>query len=134
MPSRSTSTCPASTAGTCSIASSTTLSTRHIPVHVISVTDDPHRGMRLGAKTFWAKPSERDTLDEAFAAISEFNDRKLRTLLIVEDDDVQRGTLVELIGDQRRRNHRRRHRQRSARRNWPPSRSTASCSTSGCTT
>ena len=34
-------------------------STRHIPVHVISVTDDPHRGMRLGAKTFWAKPSDR---------------------------------------------------------------------------
>jgi CheY-like chemotaxis protein len=34
-------------------------STRHIPVHVISVTDDPHRGMRLGAKTFWAKPSEK---------------------------------------------------------------------------
>ena len=34
-------------------------STRHIPVHVISVTDDPHRGMRLGAKTFWAKPSEQ---------------------------------------------------------------------------
>jgi len=74
-------------------------STRHIPVHVISVTDDPHRGMRLGAKTFWAKPSERATLDQAFDAIKEFNDRKLRTLLIVEDDDVQRSTLVELIGD-----------------------------------
>jgi CheY-like chemotaxis protein len=75
-------------------------STRHIPVHVISVTDDPHRGMRLGAKTFWAKPSEREKLSEAFDAIKEFTDRKLRTLLIVEDDDVQRDTLVELIGDQ----------------------------------
>ena len=74
-------------------------STRHIPVHVISVTDDPHRGMRLGAKTFWAKPSERESLSEAFDAIREFNDRKMRTLLIVEDDDVQRNTLVELIGD-----------------------------------
>ena len=74
-------------------------STRHIPVHVISVTDDPHRGMRLGAKTFWAKPSEKESLDEAFDAIKEFTDRKLRTLLIVEDDDVQRNTLVELIGD-----------------------------------
>ena len=74
-------------------------STRHIPVHVISVTDDPHRGMRLGAKTFWAKPSEKESLDEAFDAIREFSDRKLRTLLIVEDDDVQRNTLVELIGD-----------------------------------
>ena len=74
-------------------------STRHIPVHVISVTDDPHRGMRLGAKTFWAKPSEQESLNEAFDAIREFTDRKLRTLLIVEDDEVQRNTLVELIGD-----------------------------------
>ena len=74
-------------------------STRHIPVHVISVTDDPHRGMRLGAKTFWAKPSEKESLNEAFDAIREFSDRKLRTLLIIEDDDVQRNTLVELIGD-----------------------------------
>jgi len=74
-------------------------STRHIPVHVISVTDDPHRGMRLGAKTFWAKPSDTGALNEAFDAIREFDNRKLRTLLIVEDDEVQRNTLVELIGD-----------------------------------
>jgi len=74
-------------------------STRHIPVHVISVTDDPHRGMRLGAKTFWAKPSERESLDHAFDAIRSFTDRKMRTLLIVEDDAVQRATLVELIAD-----------------------------------
>jgi len=74
-------------------------STRHIPVHVISVTDDPHRGMRLGAKTFVAKPSDPDSLGEAFGAIRDFSDRKMKTLLIVEDDAVQRDTLVELIGD-----------------------------------
>jgi len=74
-------------------------STRHIPVHVISVTDDPHRGMRLGAKTFVAKPSDPDSLGEAFSAIRDFTDRKMKTLLIVEDDAVQRDTLVELIGD-----------------------------------
>ncbi|MGE3489240.1 MAG: HAMP domain-containing protein [Vicinamibacterales bacterium] len=74
-------------------------STRHIPVHVISVTDDPHRGMRLGAKTFVAKPSDPASLGEAFEVIRDFSDRKLRTLLIVEDDAVQRNTLVELIGD-----------------------------------
>jgi HAMP domain-containing protein/CheY-like chemotaxis protein/putative methionine-R-sulfoxide reductase with GAF domain len=74
-------------------------STRHIPVHVISVTDDPHRGMRLGAKTFVAKPSDPESLGHAFEAIRDFSDRKMKTLLIVEDDDVQRDTLVELIGD-----------------------------------
>jgi HAMP domain-containing protein/CheY-like chemotaxis protein/signal transduction histidine kinase len=74
-------------------------STRHIPVHVISVSDDAHRGMRLGARTYLAKPSDPESLNEAFANIREFTDRKLKTLLIVEDDEVQRETLVELIGD-----------------------------------
>jgi CheY-like chemotaxis protein/signal transduction histidine kinase len=73
--------------------------TRHIPVHVISVTDDPHRGMRLGAKTFVVKSAEREELDQAFDTIKAFNDRKMRNLLIVEDDETQRNTLVELIGD-----------------------------------
>jgi len=74
-------------------------STRHIPVHVISVSDDAHRGMRLGARTYVARTSDPDSLNEAFANIREFTDRKLKTLLIVEDDEVQRETLVELIGD-----------------------------------
>ena len=74
-------------------------STRHIPVHVISVSEDSHRGMRLGARTYLAKPSDPDSLNEAFANIREFTDRKLKTLLIVEDDEVQRDALVELIGD-----------------------------------
>jgi CheY-like chemotaxis protein len=73
--------------------------TRHIPVHVISVTEDPHRGMRLGAKTFVVKTADRAELDAAFDGIKAFDERKLRSLLIVEDDDVQRHTLVELIGD-----------------------------------
>jgi CheY-like chemotaxis protein len=55
--------------------------------------------MRLGAKTFVAKPTDSEALDRAFDTIREFNDRKMRTLLIVEDDEVQRNTLVELIGD-----------------------------------
>ena len=41
--------------------------TRHIPVHIISMTDEAHRGMRLGAMAFLSKPVEREALDEAFA-------------------------------------------------------------------
>jgi CheY-like chemotaxis protein len=63
------------------------------------VSDDQHRGMRLGAKTFVVKSAERAGLDAAFDAIKAFDERKLRSLLIVEDDEVQRNTLVELIGD-----------------------------------
>ena len=109
-------------------------STRHIPVHVISVTDDPHRGMRLGAKTFWAKPSDREALNEAFDAIREFSDRKLRTLLIVEDDEVQRNTLVELIGDRDVEITAVGTGEEALDQMDRQAASTASCSTSACTT
>jgi len=73
--------------------------TRHIPVHIISMADEAHRGMRLGAMAYLSKPVEREALDEAFATIRGFVDRQVRNLLVVEDDDVERQAIVELIGN-----------------------------------
>jgi HAMP domain-containing protein/CheY-like chemotaxis protein len=73
--------------------------TRHIPVHIISMSDDAHRGMRQGAMAFLSKPVEREKLDEAFASIRTFVDRKVRNLLVIEDDAAQRQAIVELIGN-----------------------------------
>ncbi|HXG86908.1 MAG TPA: HAMP domain-containing protein [Vicinamibacterales bacterium] len=73
--------------------------TRHIPVHIISSSEESHRGMRLGAMAYLEKPVEREALDDAFAQIRGFVDRKVRNLLIVEDDDVERQAIVELIGN-----------------------------------
>jgi CheY-like chemotaxis protein len=73
--------------------------TRHIPVHIISLLEEAHRGMRLGAMAHLAKPVERDALEHAFTSIAGFIDRKVRNLLIVEDNDVERQSIVELIGD-----------------------------------
>jgi CheY-like chemotaxis protein len=73
--------------------------TRHIPVHIISMFEEAQRGMRLGALAHLVKPVDREGLDEAFASIAGFLDRKVRTLLIVEDNDVERQSMVELIGN-----------------------------------
>ncbi len=73
--------------------------TRHIPVHIISLLEEAHRGMRLGAMAHLAKPVEREALEEAFTSIAGFIDRKVRNLLIVEDNDVERQSIVELIGN-----------------------------------
>jgi hypothetical protein len=73
--------------------------TRHIPVHIISMLDEAHRGMRLGAMAHLAKPVEREDLDRAFSSIAGFIDRKVRNLLVVEDNDVERQSIVELIGN-----------------------------------
>jgi HAMP domain-containing protein/CheY-like chemotaxis protein/signal transduction histidine kinase len=72
--------------------------TRHIPVHIIS-TQEAQRGMRLGAMAYLPKPVEREALASAFSAIHTFIERKVKSLLIVEDNDVERQSVVELIGN-----------------------------------
>jgi CheY-like chemotaxis protein len=73
--------------------------TRHIPVHIISLMEEAQRGMRLGAMAHLAKPVEREALEAAFSSLTGFIDRKVRSLLIVEDNDVERQSIVELIGN-----------------------------------
>ncbi len=73
--------------------------TRHIPVHIISMLEEPQRGMRLGAMAYLSKPVEREALAGAFGSIHGFIDRKVKNLLIVEDNDVERESIVALIGN-----------------------------------
>ncbi|HEX6289583.1 MAG TPA: response regulator, partial [Herpetosiphonaceae bacterium] len=73
--------------------------TRHIPVHIISVMDGRHRGMHQGAIAYLQKPVTKDALDTALANIKRFVERGVKNLLVVEDDEVQRMSIVELIGE-----------------------------------
>ncbi len=71
--------------------------TRHIPVHVVSVIDR-ERGATVGAVSYMEKPVSREALQGAFSHIKSFIEREVRELLIVEDDEAQRTGLIELIG------------------------------------
>ncbi|HEX6089688.1 MAG TPA: response regulator [Gemmatimonadales bacterium] len=73
--------------------------TRHIPVHIISVDENWQRGLRLGALDFLTKPATKESLGEALRSLNEFVDRPVKRLLVVEDDETQRNSIVELIGD-----------------------------------
>jgi CheY-like chemotaxis protein len=72
--------------------------TRHIPVHVISVMDK-HQGNTQGAFGYLTKPVSKEGLEHVFTQLSRFLERKDRRLLLVEDDDVQRESLVKLLGE-----------------------------------
>ncbi|MBA3644849.1 MAG: HAMP domain-containing protein [Gemmatimonadaceae bacterium] len=71
--------------------------TRHIPVHIISGVDDKQHGLKAGAMAFLEKPADKEALDNAFGRISEFIDTSPRNLLVVEDNENQRQSIVELI-------------------------------------
>jgi HAMP domain-containing protein/CheY-like chemotaxis protein/signal transduction histidine kinase len=73
--------------------------TRHIPIQIISVADERQRGMHLGALTFLQKPATPDRLRDVFASARDFVERDVRNLLVIEDDDTQRQSIVELIGN-----------------------------------
>jgi CheY-like chemotaxis protein len=74
--------------------------TRHIPVHIVSgdgLAGKTH-ALRAGAVAFLQKPLEKEHLDETFRQISTFIDRGVKNLLVVEDDEGQRNSIVELVG------------------------------------
>ncbi|MFN3653540.1 MAG: HAMP domain-containing protein [Armatimonadota bacterium] len=73
--------------------------TRHIPVHIISGQDELRRGLKQGAIACLSKPVTPEALEAALANIRGFVDRKQKRLLVVEDDEAQRKSIVELIGN-----------------------------------
>jgi CheY-like chemotaxis protein/signal transduction histidine kinase len=73
--------------------------TRHIPVHIISLIEEAQVGLKMGARVHLKKPVTKEALNEAFANIKGFIERPARKLLVVEDNDVQRNTIVEMIGN-----------------------------------
>ncbi|MGC5699027.1 response regulator [Pseudomonas sp. NFXW11] len=73
--------------------------TRHIPVHVISVEDRVEAAMHMGAVGYAVKPTSREELKEVFARLEAKLTQKVKRVLLVEDDDLQRDSIARLIGD-----------------------------------
>ncbi|WP_263852251.1 response regulator [Pseudomonas protegens] len=72
--------------------------TRHIPVHVISVEDRVEAAMHMGAVGYAVKPT-REELKDVFARLEAKLTQKVKRVLLVEDDDLQRDSIARLIGD-----------------------------------
>ena len=71
--------------------------TRHIPVHVISGVDVSQNALRMGALGYLLKPVNSDQLRGAFQKIEDMISRRVRRVLIVEDDERQRHAISRLI-------------------------------------
>jgi CheY-like chemotaxis protein/CHASE3 domain sensor protein len=73
--------------------------TRHIPVHVVSANDMSQAAMQLGAIGYATKPTSREQLQEVFRKLEAKFTQKMKRILLVEDDERQRDSVVHLIGD-----------------------------------
>ena len=72
--------------------------TRHIPVHVVSATDNAQTALSLGAIGYLLKPVKREDLTEVLKKLETKLAQRMRRVLIVEDDAVQRDAVRSLLG------------------------------------
>ena len=71
--------------------------TRHIPVHVISVADEMRPALEMGAIGYARKPIQREEIQTALRRLEAQFTRRLRRLLVVEDDLAQREAIGQLL-------------------------------------
>jgi CheY-like chemotaxis protein len=76
------------------------LTTRHIPVFVISAQEEPENVLRQGALRFLTKPIDEAQINQIFETAREMGETKARKLLVIEDDELQRTGIRELIGNE----------------------------------
>jgi CheY-like chemotaxis protein/HAMP domain-containing protein len=73
------------------------LDTRHIPVQMLSVEEERQHGLSHGAFTYLVKPATTAELEKAFDRIRGYVTPHTKRLLVVEDNDIERQSIVELL-------------------------------------
>ncbi|WP_410001833.1 HAMP domain-containing protein [Tardiphaga sp. 709] len=73
--------------------------TRHIPVQIITLDEESQHGLSHGAFAYLVKEPTTDGLEMAFDRLKKFTAPRTKRLLVVEDDDIERKSIVELLND-----------------------------------
>ena len=71
--------------------------TRHIPVQMISVEEERQHGLAHGAFSYLVKPATTADLEAALDRLKQYVEPHVKRLLIVEDNDIERQGIVELL-------------------------------------
>jgi CheY-like chemotaxis protein len=71
--------------------------TRHIPVQVVTQEEDRQHGLAHGAFSYIIKSPTTTNLESAFDRLKDFTTRHSKRLLVVEDNDIERDSIVALL-------------------------------------
>ena len=71
--------------------------TRHIPVQIVTLEEERQHGLAHGAFAYLVKEPTTSGLEAAFDRIKDFSAPRTKRLLIVEDNDIERASIVELL-------------------------------------
>jgi signal transduction histidine kinase/CheY-like chemotaxis protein/HAMP domain-containing protein len=70
---------------------------RHIPVHLISGEENRLLAMQRGARSFNLKPLKTEALNNLFSDVVQYNERKQKRLLIVEDNELDSSQVAKIM-------------------------------------
>jgi HAMP domain-containing protein/signal transduction histidine kinase/CheY-like chemotaxis protein len=73
------------------------LNYRHIPIHVISGEENRVLALKRGARSFLLKPLDNDSLNDLFADILSFNDKREKNVLVVEDNEIDSSQIAKIL-------------------------------------
>jgi HAMP domain-containing protein/CheY-like chemotaxis protein len=71
--------------------------TRHIPVQMLSVEEERQHGLSHGAFSYLVKPATTEDLEQAFDRIKNYVTPHKKRLLVIEDNEIERQSIVELL-------------------------------------
>jgi CheY-like chemotaxis protein len=72
--------------------------TRHIPVQMLSVEEERQHGLSHGAFSYLVKPATTAELGHALDRLKTYVALHPKRLLVIEDNDRERASIVELLG------------------------------------
>jgi HAMP domain-containing protein/signal transduction histidine kinase/CheY-like chemotaxis protein len=71
--------------------------TRHIPVQIVTLEEERQHGLSHGAFAYLVKEATTSGLEMAFDRLKNFTAARTKRLLIVEDNEIERQSIVELL-------------------------------------
>jgi HAMP domain-containing protein/signal transduction histidine kinase/DNA-binding response OmpR family regulator len=71
--------------------------TRHIPVQIVTMEEERQHGLAHGAFSYLVKEPTTGGLETALDRLKDFTSPRTKRLLVVEDDDIERQSIVELL-------------------------------------
>jgi CheY-like chemotaxis protein/HAMP domain-containing protein len=72
--------------------------TRHIPVQIITCEEERQHGLSHGAFAYLVKPTTTEGIESSFERLREFAQPHTKRLLVVEDNEVERQCIIDLLG------------------------------------
>ena len=71
---------------------------RHIPVQVVTLEEERQHGLAHGAFSYIIKAPTTEALENSLGRIKDFTIARKKRLLVVEDNEIERQSIIELLG------------------------------------